>query len=124
MLPLRQRILLMWLHATHRVKQDGQSAVLAETLLVVLVEALSVVLAKALVPSCLGMLAGLLLTLHTNLTHSAAQREVGDVCELPGLMTLQSEGSAYEMLLKPALCLLRHDHTDTPPTRELTETNG
>ena len=83
---LKELILLRCLHATQRAKQNGQS----------------VVLAKALVPGCLGMLAGLLFTLHTYLTHSAAQREVGDICKLPGLMALQSEGSAYERLLKAA----------------------
>ena len=80
MLSFSQFILLRCLHASHCVKQHGQSVVLTE----------------ALVPSCFGMLSGLLFTLHTNLTHSAAQREVGDVCELPGRMALQSEGSAYE----------------------------
>ena len=51
------------------------------------------ILAKALVPCCLGMLSGLLFPLHTNVTHSTVQREVGDVCELPGLMALQMADS-------------------------------
>ena len=77
MLPLSPFILLWYVHGTQRVKQDGQSMILA----------------KALVPCCLSMLSGLLFPLHTNVTNSTAQREVGDVCELPSLMALQMTNS-------------------------------